>query len=128
MIHHNRSLLIMALVPSFVVMAAPAAEAQCIPAQVFGSTGLGMLGMVQVEIDGGLTGTEIGRFWNAGNSAFANNLADTCPATEWLLQRTSGDRGVSGGISVGSCTASSCPGPTDEMIWLIEDYGPSGPP
>jgi len=124
----NRVLPSLAGLAAIVVLAAPVAEAQCATPQTFASTGHSMLGMVQVEIDGGLTGTEIGRFWNTGNSTLANNFADTCPATDWLYQRTSGDRGVRGGISVENCIASSCPGPTDEMIWLIEDYGPSGPP
>ena len=122
-------LLSVAAVAAIVVMAAPVATAQCAPAQIFGSTGLAMLGMVQVEIADPVSGHEIGSFWNAGNSAFANNFAGTCPASVWMVDRAaSGNRGVSGAISGEGCTASSCPGAGDQVTFLIEDYGPGGPP
>jgi hypothetical protein len=117
-----------AALATIVIMAAPAANAQCIPAQVFGSTGLAKLGMVQTEISGPLSGNEIGSFWMASNPGNASNAGGTCPATEWVVSRTSGNRGVSGGIGAGVCTATTCPGADDEMVFLIEDYGAGGPP
>lgn len=130
-------------VAALAVIAVPAANAQCIPAQVFANTGLAMAGYAQVEV---LTGTaenagnELGSFWMANNSGFANNFGGGCPSTNaadeassWWVVTMAGNRGVAGelggGGTVSPCQASSCPNVAeDEMIWLVEDYGPAGPP
>jgi hypothetical protein len=118
-----------AAVAAIVVMAAPAVNAQCAPAQIFGSTGLNKAGMVQVELAGPVSGHEVGSFWNAANSGTANNFGGTCPASLWMAPRTaSGNRGISGGIGQSPCFANTCPTPNDQMMFLVEDYGPGGPP
>lgn len=124
------------------MIAVPAANAQCIPAQVFGNTGLAMLGMLQVEVVTGTAenaGNEIGSFWAANNGA-ANNFAGGCPSTNtadpassWWVVTMAGNRGVNGALggggTVSPCIASSCPDVVaDEMIYVVEDYGPAGPP
>jgi len=119
------------------VMTAPVATAQCAPGQVFGNTGLAMLGAAQVEVLTGAAenaGNEIGMFWRGDNSNFANNFGGTCPSTNvdgvssWWVVTMAGNRGVSGGITINNCLANSCPGATDEMVWTIEEWGAGGPP
>jgi hypothetical protein len=132
-----------ALVAVLVMAAAPAAEAQCAPGQVFASIGLGtpMAGsfkQVTVATAGkDNTGKELGRFWAAADSTKANNFGGTCPSTNlgvpadswWDLVGT--DRGISGGFTVGTCLLTSCPNPAagaDQMVFLVEEWGPGGPP
>lgn len=128
-----------ALVVAVAIATAPVAKAQCSPAQVFGSVGLAMGGAEQVDVTAGVAhnaGLEIGRFWAAANSNNANNFGGTCPSTNvvtadswWDLVAGGPKRGIQGAITGGTCTASSCPSTvTDQMVWVVEDFGPTGPP
>jgi len=133
--------------------AAPAALAQCAPAQHFASIGLAKPGQgafAQVVVDTSLAedaGHEIGRFWSAANSMEANNFGGSCPSTNpvasadgWWQpcakesQCNGGPpthRGISGYLSGGTCTATSCPNPGaggDQLVFLVEDWGAGGPP
>jgi len=142
-----------AVIAVLAVAAAPVANAQCAPAQVFASIGLfkpvsGGFKQVVVNTSGVQNaGNEIGRFWAAGNSGNANNFAGTCPSTAvssldswWDLCANATNqcaggattfRGINGAFTGGLCTLSTCPNPGaggDQMIFLIEEWGPGGPP
>jgi hypothetical protein len=136
------------------VAMAPVANAQCAPAQNFASIGLfkpstGGFKQVVVNTSGVQNaGKEIGRFWAAGNSGNANNFAGTCPSTNvaatldswWDLCTNSVNqcaggattfRGINGNFTGGTCTLTTCPNPGaggDQMIFLVEEWGPAGPP
>ena len=105
-------------------VAAPIAEAQCAAgARSLSSVGGGGLtSKLRVDPAGtaggasGTVGTEIGRFWQASDSASGNNFAGDCPtqgSTQagggwWQVSGTT-MRGVDGLISGTGCFASSCP-------------------
>jgi hypothetical protein len=122
-------------------VAAPIAEAQCAAgarsfASIGGGTDPSKLRIDPAGTAGGASdsvGTEIGRFWQADDSASGNNFEGNCPtqgATQagggwWQIANTT-ERGVFGLITGTGCFASTCP--VGDFIVLVEDYGPSGPP
>jgi hypothetical protein len=81
-------------------------------------------------------GEEIARFWDPQDSTRGNNFGGTCPSNdpgqtfgEWWSDQSAmapGLRGVRGSISGVGCFASSCP--DGDLVLVVEDWGPSGPP
>jgi hypothetical protein len=131
------------------VAAAPVAKAQCSSAALFasiGNAGAMQGGFKQVSVStAGVdnTGKEIGRFWVGTNSGLGNNFAGTCPSTNtvdpssswWdLVGGTGPDRGINGFFTGGTCTLNTCPDPGtgtgdgNQEVFLVEEWGPGGPP
>lgn len=139
-----RILLGVATVAAMVFAIAPAANAQCVPAQVFASLGLGMAAQTQRLVDAAGSGAfdggaEHGRFWSAG-TGLNNNFGGGCPSTNgadsasswWNLNNTATLRGINGAIGGGGvispCAASGCPNVnSDQQIVLVEDYSAAPP-
>jgi hypothetical protein len=131
-------------VATLALLAAPAVQAQCATSQAFASVGSAMAacaggGCKQVSVStAGVHngGKEIGRFWVANDSARGNNFGGSCPSTAVITADSWWDvvganRGLAGGITLGGCLANTCPSNvvgTDQMMFLVEEWGPGGPP
>jgi hypothetical protein len=107
------------------------ARAQCPNGRVFRSAGKPG---VDVYID--VTGTdeernEIGRFWDTADASLSHNglvgpdFGNLCPVDEWWTPKRNGDYWIDGGLTVGACAQTGCPG--EFMTLVVEDYGAGGP-
>lgn len=150
----TRVFLGVAAVALVLTVAAPVAEAQCVPPWAFGTLGGAALGENIMTVAPGaawnVQGAEFGRFWACAASGDLNNFvvgdpdkkmeptggtrcASTDPAQTatggwWTVANTT-ERGVDGSIGLAGCSASNCNlTPQPDLCLVVEDWGPAGPP
>lgn len=133
------------------VFATPSAFAQCGAgvrsfATIGGGSSTSKVRVLPGTSRGGATGTlgsEIGRFWQSGDSTMGHNFipGDTdakmnpvgCPTVGngqagggwWQISQTT-KRGIQGAIGGVGCLASTCP--VGDLTVVVEDYGAAGAP
>jgi hypothetical protein len=92
-----------------VAVVAPAVQAQCLPARIFGGDGGTMLDPKLNVLTNGTAnaGTAIGYFWENGNPANDNHTGVGCPSSVWWVL-AGPDRRVAGAIGSISCQIGAC--------------------